>query len=64
MVGPAARCSKANKQAKLVERKVCSISDASNWEAGDEVWRMADVCPKDDSPPFGNHGAGDFIRGG
>ena len=33
--GPAACHSKANKQAKLVERKVCFISDASNWgEAG------------------------------
>ena len=28
--GPAAHCSKANKQARLVERKVCFISDASN----------------------------------
>ena len=30
-VGPAACLSKANKQARLVERKVCFISDASNW---------------------------------
>ena len=27
----AARCPKANKQATLVEREVCSISDAGNW---------------------------------
>ena len=29
--GPAAHLSKANKQDRLVERKVCFISDASNW---------------------------------
>ena len=28
---PAAHCSKANKQARLVERKVYFLSDASNW---------------------------------
>ena len=27
-------CSKANKQARLVERKVCLISDAGNWGWG------------------------------
>ena len=27
----AAHCSKANKQVKLVERKICFISDGSNW---------------------------------
>ena len=44
----AARCSKANKQPRLVERKVCFISDAGNWGQG-----RADVCPKADSqlPP-------------
>ena len=63
-MGPAAGCSKVNKQAKLVERKVCFISDASNWEAGDGVWTVADVCSKADSPPLGNHGARDFIPGG
>ena len=31
---PAAHCSKANKQARLVERKVCFISDADNWRGG------------------------------
>ena len=41
------RCllSKANKQARLVERKVCFISDASNC-GGCGV----DICPKADSP--------------
>ena len=29
-VGPAAHCSKAHKEAKLVEKKVCFISDAGN----------------------------------
>ena len=29
--GPAVHLSKANKQDSLVERKVCFISDASNW---------------------------------
>ena len=36
---------KANKQAKLVERKVCFILDAGNCRGG-----MADICPKADSP--------------
>ena len=43
-VGPAACLSKANKQARLVERKVCFISDASNW------WGRVDTCFKGDSP--------------
>ena len=30
-VDPAAHRSKANKQARLVERRVCFISDASSW---------------------------------
>ena len=32
--GLAAHCSKANKQARLVERKVCFISDADSWAGG------------------------------
>ena len=32
--GLAAHRSKANKQARLVERKVCFISDAGNWRGG------------------------------
>ena len=39
-------CSKASKQVRLVERKVCFTSDASNWGRG----RVVDVCPKADSP--------------
>ena len=35
-VGPAARCSKANKQARLVEREVCFISDAGHWGRGED----------------------------
>ena len=43
--GLAAHRSKASKQARLVERKVCYISSASNW------WgRVANICPKADSP--------------
>ena len=30
----ATRCLKANKQTRLVERKVCFISDAGNWGEG------------------------------
>ena len=45
----AAHCSKANKQARLVERKVHFISDASNWEgAGQET------CPTANSPSTGD----------
>ena len=44
--GLAACHPKANKEARLVERKVCSISDASNWYGG----RM-NICPKADSHP-------------
>ena len=36
---------RVNKQAKLVERKVCFILDAGNCRG-----RMADICPKVDSP--------------
>ena len=32
--GPAAHCSKANKETRLVERKVCFILDAGNEGAG------------------------------
>ena len=46
--GPTAHCPKANKEAKLVERKVCFILDAGNW--GVEGGRV-DNCPKADSPP-------------
>ena len=45
MGGLAAHRSKASKQARLVERKVCYISSASNW------WgRVVNICPKADSP--------------
>ena len=38
---------KANKQARLVERNVCFISDVGNWG-----WGGVDVCPQaDHSPP-------------
>ena len=47
MWDPAACCSKASKQARLVERKVCLILDAGNWEWG----RVADICPTADCPP-------------
>ena len=42
---PAAHCSKANKQARLVERKVWFISGAGNC-AG----RVVDICPKANFP--------------
>ena len=41
----AARCSKADKQARLVERKVCLFRC---WQL--ERGRVADICPKADSP--------------
>ena len=37
-------------QARLAERKVCFISNAGSWRKG----RVADICPKADSPPPGN----------
>ena len=46
MGGLAAYRSEASKQARLVERKVCFISDAGSWGRG----RVVDVCPKADSP--------------
>ena len=49
MVGPAARRSRANKQARLVQRTVCFISDAGNWGLG--KGKVVDVCPKADCPP-------------
>ena len=57
--GLAAPCSKANKQARLVERKVCFISDADNWGCG----RVANICPKADScPPPPQAGGENFYR--
>lgn len=43
--GPAALHFKANNQARLVERKVCLISDSGNWAVG-----VADINPKPDPP--------------
>ena len=45
MWGAAAHCPEVNKKARLVERKVCFISDASNREG------RVDICPKADSHP-------------
>ena len=42
--GPAVHYSKANKEARLVEKKVCFILDASKHGA-------VDFCQKDDLPP-------------
>ena len=55
--GLAASRSKANKQPRLVERKVYFISDADNWGQG-----RVDVCPKANSglPPI-TSGARCFI---
>ena len=46
MWGPAARRSKANKEARLVERRLCLMLDAGSLEAG-----RVDSRPKADSPP-------------
>ena len=60
----AARHSKANKDASLVERKVCFILDTSYGVGGG--WWRADACPKANSlpPPPDNQGAGAFIHRG
>ena len=62
MEGLAASRSKANKQPRLVERKVYFISDADNWGQG-----RVDVCPKANSrlPPItsGARGLIDRRRG-
>ena len=52
MWGLAAHHSKANKEARLVERKVCFISDAGNWG-----WRVADTCPKSNFAPAPDSGS-------
>ena len=44
-VGSGCSPAKANTQAKLVEWKVCFISDAGNWRRG-----RADICPKTEYP--------------
>ena len=55
--GPAAHLSKANRQSKLVERKVCFISDASRWcrEEGGHL-------SKGWFPPSGSHWGKSFYR--
>ena len=56
--GLAAHHPKANKQATLVERKVCFISDASNM--GKEG-RVVDICPTADSTAPNKQGVSVFI---
>ena len=61
MWGPAARHSEASKQARLVEREVCFISDAGIWGRR----RVADICPKGGGlspPPAGNQWGKSFYR--
>ena len=53
-VGQAACCSKAHKQARLVERKVCFTSDAGNWGRGMSVQRP--------TPPSWQAGSGSSYR--
>ena len=50
-VGTAARCFKANNQARLVERKVFLTSDSGNWAV-----RVADIDPEPDPPPLETSG--------
>ena len=49
--GLAVHCSKANKQARLVERKMCFTSDADSCGG-----RVANICPKADSLPLTSRG--------
>jgi len=53
----AAHCSKADKEASLMERKVCFILDAGSQSEGE------DRCPKA-NPSTNNQGARAFIDGG
>ena len=55
---PAACHSKANKQARLLERKIFFISDATSWGG-----KKADICPKVNftpNPTIDNQWARDF----
>ena len=47
--GLAAHRSEADKQARLVKRKMCLISDAGSWVGW--VGALAHICPKAESPP-------------
>ena len=49
VLGLAARRSKANKEARVVERKVCFVLDAGNWRG--EGWGRGTLVPKADFPP-------------
>ena len=59
--GQAACHSKARKEARWVERKVCFILDVINCRAG-----RADICPKADHPsqPWTSRGKNFYRRGG
>ena len=60
MWGLAARCSKANKQARLVERRFCLISDVSNCGGEGQL-----VYPKVNCPlhlATGDHWGKSFYR--
>ena len=52
----AACCLKANKQARLVESKVCFFSDSGNWQGG---WWTSVQRP---TAPTGNHWGKSFYR--
>ena len=64
--GPAACCFKANKKARLVERKVCFILDAGNWLCwgGGRAWMEGGLLSKGRLPLPYNQWARAFIEGG
>ena len=64
--GLATHCSKANKQTRLVERKVCFISDAGNWGEGWNAWQKSvqrPTMPPKAPCPLATSGARAFIDG-
>ena len=59
-MGPAAHCSKANKQAMLMERKMCFTLNAGNWQGRVET-SVQRQTPQPPSQPRPASEARDFI---
>ena len=60
-VGPAAHCSKANKQAMLMERKLCFTLNAGNWQGRVET-TVQRQTPQPPSHPPANQWGKSFYR--
>ena len=61
--GLAAQCSKASKEARLVEREFCFVLDAGNWEMrGRQMPVQRPAAPTDSGQELLETEGGDYVR--